>query len=84
VSVTFRSVRAVLWRDWDPIGAGVPEDEYDDYVPPVMAMLNQGKGRADVAAYLRMTAAETIGCPVTEDKLAGVVEKLFALKGDAP
>ncbi len=81
MTVNFRSVRAILWRDWDPIGCGVPEDEYDDYVPPVVAMLTQGKTRADVADYLRVTAAETIACPVSEEKLALVVDKLFALKG---
>jgi len=80
VSVTFRSVREILWRDWDPIGCGVPADEYDDYVPPVVAMLSQGKSESDVADYLRVTAAETIACPVSEDKLALVVAKLFALK----
>lgn len=80
MTVTFRTVREILWRDWDPIGCGVPEDEYDDYVPPVVAMLTQGKGRDDVGEYLRTTAAETIACPVSEEKLARVLDKLFALK----
>ena len=29
----FAKVRAILHGDWDPIGCGVPEDEYDDYSP---------------------------------------------------
>jgi len=82
VTVTFRAVREILWRDWDPIGCGVPADEYDDYVPPVVAMLSQGKSRTDVADYLRVTASETIACPVSEEKLARVVDKLFALKNE--
>ncbi len=80
MTVTFRTVRAILWRDWDPIGCGVPEDEYDDYVPSVVAMLTQGKGRDDDTDYLRVTAVETIACPVSEEKLLHVVDKLFALK----
>lgn len=80
MTVTFRTVREILWRDWDPIGCGVPEDEYDDYVPPVVAMLTQGKAREDVGDYLRVTAAETIACPVSEQKLARVLDKLFALR----
>lgn len=80
MTVTFRTVREILWRDWDPIGCGVPEDEYDDYVPPVVAMLTQGKGREDVDAYLRATAVQTLACAVDEERLTQTLDRLFALK----
>ncbi len=80
--MNFREVRKVLWEDWDPIGCGVPQDEYDDYVGPVLRLLMKNEAGADVAEYLRITAAETIGCPVSEDKLASVVDKLLSLRGE--
>jgi hypothetical protein len=78
----FRSVRKVLWEDWDPIGCGVPQDEYDEYAGPVLRLLMEGKPGADIADYLRMTASVTIGCPVSEDKLASVVDKLLGLRSE--
>ncbi len=33
----FDRVRAILHGEWDPIGAGVPLDEYDSYAWPVLA-----------------------------------------------
>ena len=81
MTANFRSVRDILWRDWDPIGCGVPEDEYDDYVGPTLRLLLDGKPRAEIAEYLRVTAAETIQCPVSEETLTVVVDKLLALVG---
>lgn len=83
MSADFRSVRKILWEDWDPIGCGVPQDEYDDYVGPVMRLLSERKPAAEVADYLRVTAAETIGCPVSEEKLARAVEMLMRLEAKA-
>ena len=75
----FEAVRAILWRDWDPIGCGVPEDEYDDYVWPTLRLLQRGAPANEIAAYLRETAAQTIGCPVPDRKTDGIVAKLMAL-----
>jgi len=83
MSADFRSVRKILWEDWDPIGCGVPQDEYDDYVGPVVRLLIERKGRGALADYLRETAADTIGCPVREDRLDLVVDKLLALEKQA-
>lgn len=83
MTASFRTVRSILWQDWDPIGCGVPQDEYDDYAGPVLRLLMERKPAQDVADYLRVTAAETIGCPMSEEHLAGVVSKLMALmEGD--
>lgn len=81
MKVDFRAVRKILWEDWDPIGCGVPQDEYDDYAGPVLRLLIEGKAAAEIADYLRITAAETIACPVSEHKLAIVVDKLLDLRG---
>jgi len=74
-----RAINAVLWRDWDPIGCGVPEDEYESYVWPVYKLLIDGAGREAVADYLRWAADENITCPVPDIRLQAVVDKLMTL-----
>ena len=83
MSVGFRPVRKILWEDWDPIGCGVPPDEYDDYVGPLVRLLIENAPRAVVESYLRDTAADTLLSPVSEETLARVVDKLMALRGQA-
>jgi hypothetical protein len=75
----FAKVRAILHGDWDPIGCGVPEDEYDDYVWPTLALLKRRAPRAELKAYLVETANVTIGCPVPDKRLEPVLDKLMAL-----
>lgn len=74
-----RAVNTILWRDWDPIGCGVPEDEYESYVWPVYKLLIDGAPREAVAEYLRVTADEVITVSVPENRLQAVVDKLIAL-----
>lgn len=75
----FEKIRAILHGDWDPIGCGVPEDEYDSYVWPVLRLLMQRAPRAELKAYLVETANVTIGCPVPDERLETVLDKLMAL-----
>jgi hypothetical protein len=74
-----RAINAILWRDWDPIGAGAPGDEYESYVWPVYKLLIEGKPRQDIAAYLRWAADEDMVAPVAEERLNEVVDKLISL-----
>lgn len=74
-----RAINEILWRDWDPIGCDVPEDEYSGYVWPVYKLLIDGAPREDVTAYLRWAADEHITLPVSEERLNLVVDKLLAL-----
>ena len=74
-----RAINAILWKDWDPIGCGVPEDEYESYVWPVYKLLIDGEPRDKVGAYLRWVADEQITVSVPEDRLQAVVDKLMAL-----
>lgn len=79
--VLLRAVNTVLWRDWDPIGCGVPEDEYESYAPEVVRLLTEGAPAGEIAAYLRETAAGMMSTTVPERQLADVVAKLMALRG---
>lgn len=78
--VLLGAINAVLWRDWDPIGCGVPEDEYASYAPEVARLLTEGAAAGEIAAYLGETA-RAMSCAVPETKLADVVAKLLALRG---
>lgn len=74
------AIRGILHGDWDPIGSGVPQDEYDSYIWPMYAMLMRGAPRDEVAAYLRWAADVKMTAPVPEERLARVVDKLMALE----
>jgi hypothetical protein len=78
----FEKVRALLHGEWDPIGCGVPADEYDSYAWPVLALLKRKADRIEVEAYLRWAADEQMTCPVPSDRLASVVDRLLALDVD--
>jgi len=73
------AIRKILHQDWDPIGCGVPEEEYDSYLWPVLALLQKGASRDDLAAYLRTAASESMSSLVPEARLARVLDKLMAL-----
>jgi hypothetical protein len=75
-----RAINAILWKDWDPIGCGVPEDEYESYVWPVYKLLIDGVPREAIAEYLRWVAENLIEIPVSEERLAPAVDKLMALR----
>jgi hypothetical protein len=77
---SFEKIRAILHGDWDPIGCGVPEDEYDSYCWPVLKLLMAGASRAEVKAYLVQTADVTIGSPVPDERLEPVLDKLMAIE----
>jgi hypothetical protein len=55
-------VRAILMEEWDPIGCGVPEDEYDAYVGPIAMMLTEESvTREQIANHLFDIADRCIG-----------------------
>ena len=57
---------------------GAPNDEYDRYAWPVLAMLNRRAERSELEAYLRQAADQLMQSPVPEARLAGVLDKLMA------
>jgi hypothetical protein len=51
-------ISLILWAAWDPIGAGVPADEYDMYAAQFDAMLAAGAGVDAIAAELERVRTE--------------------------
>ena len=79
VRVSFKQVQAILHTDWDPIGCGVPLDEYDSYAWSVLKLLQNGAPRREIEILLRWAADEAMQCPVPAERLASVVDRLLAL-----
>lgn len=72
-------VTSLLHTYWDPIGCGVPGDEYASYAKPVIDLVDRAPTRDEaiawVAAYLvsaRMTGMMLTGGSVERDAVAAV------------
>ena len=51
----------LLWAIWDPIGAGVPIDEYGNSVPVIWRLLEEHAGMDAVTAGLQRICDERLG-----------------------
>ncbi len=67
---TMRQIREVekFLREWDPIGVtddlvadGLPPDEYDNYAPHIVGLLQRGETVEDLAAHLRYCRTGAMG-----------------------
>jgi hypothetical protein len=56
------NVRWILWAEWDPIGCGVPEDEYDCYISPEVGEIINRVGVEAIADYLDWAANVNMAC----------------------
>jgi|SRR5580704_11274102 hypothetical protein len=54
-------VRRILMRDWHPVGAAVPNDEYDSYALTITGMLLRQCSAREVADYLVLAEAHILG-----------------------
>jgi hypothetical protein len=50
----------LLWAVWDPIGVGVPLDEYANYVPGIWRLLDEQAGPEAISAELKRICDEAI------------------------
>jgi hypothetical protein len=48
-----RELSLILWAARDPIGCGVPPDEYTSYAPTIGRMLREGVRPSDIAKHLQ-------------------------------
>jgi hypothetical protein len=74
------AIRRVLMSDWDPIGCGVPDDEYDRYIPVIFRLIQARVGVADLASHLQMLETEWIGLPARPEvnqRVAGLLLDLM-------
>ncbi len=74
-------IREILNRDWNPIGIGdLPDDEYDDYVGKVAAIVNAGGSDQEILEYLTWAEADHMGFGKTnKERLGRVVLRIRTL-----
>jgi hypothetical protein len=72
-----KSVNAVLFEHWDPIGVrsidvAWPDDEYERYAPGLVVLVKQGASNDAIAEHLGMLETErmSIGPSPAEHRLA--------------
>jgi hypothetical protein len=84
-SAAWRSrLREVLNRDWDPIG-GCAEDEYDQYIGKIAAMLHDNASDADFVEYLKWAEVGNMGLgPASRFDRSHALKVIAALRAVGP
>jgi len=76
-----RQLRKILNEEWDPIKlcVGPDDDEYDDYVGKLAAMLRDGASDDALLAYLHSAETEDMRLPGNPERLKRVIAAIRAL-----
>ena len=61
VKTFIHQVDKLLWEEWDPIGCGVPEDEYTTYAHAVASKAINGESKQQIMDYLDWAESEYMG-----------------------
>jgi hypothetical protein len=78
----YKAINVVLWTDWDPIGCGVPEDEYDSYVPRILGMLIGKVDKHRLAQHLHTLETVDMGLSGNMERNMRIAERLLELFGN--
>jgi hypothetical protein len=78
-----RERRLVLWAAWDPIGSGVPLDEYDDHLFRIASLLGSRAGEEAIAQELGRIRTGPIGLEPDPLQDASAAEKIVLWFEDA-
>lgn len=73
------AIRWVLMSEWDPIGCGVPDDEYEAYIPLIYRLIRARVGVEELAAHLGKLETEQMDLPSRPDVNRRVAEILVGL-----
>jgi hypothetical protein len=72
-------VRRILLADWNPIAAGVPDDEYDSYIPTILRMIGDNCDAHRLAEHLLRLESESMGLSYADaERCRRVAERLLA------
>lgn len=66
----------ILWAAWNPIGVGVPLDEYTSYTAPLLSLLQRGEPVERVAEELHEFRTESMGLPSDRERDLEVAQTL--------
>jgi len=83
---TIEVVKYILLHAWDPINVAgeCPDDEYDAYAAPVLAMILDQKTESDIADYLFKVETERMGLRGNAQHCHAIAAKLLAHRNIAP
>jgi hypothetical protein len=73
------AVRRILISEWDPIGCGVPEYEYDSYIPTIYRLMESRAGVEGLASHLEKLETESMGLRADADRNRRVAKMLLDL-----
>jgi hypothetical protein len=79
------AIRAVLLREWDPIGVSQfaeAQDEYDGYIHDIYAMLIRHEAKTKVFDHLWWIETEHIGLYGNRQKTEAIAERLCAIRDE--
>jgi hypothetical protein len=76
-----KMVDLILQRDWDPMGRGMPTDEYQSHVRPLAMMLRHRAPHSKLIAYLEWAETTNIdpGRSFNRERAEKVIASLQAL-----
>ena len=55
------AIRKILMAEWNPIGCGVPDDEYDGYIPGIYLLMQGRAGVEGLASHLHKLETVSMG-----------------------
>jgi hypothetical protein len=78
-----QSIRTLLLDEWDPIGVKdqpAAQDEYDQYLPPILALLERGALADDIEQYLGDVVGLDMGLATVAERDRVVARALLKLR----
>jgi hypothetical protein len=71
------AIRRILMADWDPIGCGVPEDEYDSYIPGIYLLMQRRASVEELASHLDKLETVSMCLPGNAPRSRRVAQRLL-------
>ncbi len=76
------AIREILFNDWDPLnvkGNFIAPDEYDDYLGPVLKLLEQNPSLEKISSFLKDVEIQELGGVNNDENTVNAALKLKAL-----
>jgi hypothetical protein len=74
-----RRINQVLLEDFNPIGFGVPEDEYDCLIGGIYGLLARKADQEEIAKWLEEMSATHLGVPSDLEECRSAAVKLLTI-----
>jgi hypothetical protein len=73
------AIRPILMSEWDPIGCGVPDDEYDGYIPVIYRLMQSRVSVEELASHLQEIETQGMCLPARPEVNRRVAKMLLDL-----